>query len=447
MNNTEITPEISIEDHSKTPSSFKKILQSMQEFASFSRVLRIIGSFIIIASMSSFLLQDWSIGNDTHRFYLMLGQTGLLAIAGLVLSFLLKEHKGGRVFFSLSLVSIAANMTTLGALIFSLVQWRGKLLSYPDFANWQMAGEGTLFIAIMSAVLVAVPIAAFAFSVMARQSAKRLTWLFIVSNSLLLLPLRDSLSIGILIAMGVVILCIFLRKPLSSQIDLKTFEGRLAIGLIFLPLVIMMVRSLWLYHVDDILYSILLSMLFIGLRMVSLITVYEQAVKKSIIDWCSVICAASLSTSLTNDITIIFSDHYFLSIFSGLFTCLMAHIAYHAGDKKSYFINIAGIGLIFAHLVQLMIWGSFIPSLLCFFAGIVIMLLAKTVAGKKLFIAGGVTAFIGLAFSLLDLFKDIHFNSWIFMTGIGIVIIISASLLERYGTAIKFKWSKWSEVE
>ena len=95
-----------------------RILYSIRNFATVSEALRILGAAILLASMSLFLLQGWNEGNDIRRYLMLLAQTGLLTAAGFALSHGLKETKGARLFFGLALVSIPANFTILGALLY-----------------------------------------------------------------------------------------------------------------------------------------------------------------------------------------------------------------------------------------------------------------------------------------------------------------------------------------
>ncbi len=128
-------------DHSvSSPSRFsvEGIMQSLQNVATLSEALRILGAGVILVSMSVFLLQGWSEGNDISRYLMLLAQTGLLGAAGFAMSHLIKETKGARLFFGLALVSIPANFTILGALLYSVFQWDGGLTTYPDYAHWQI---------------------------------------------------------------------------------------------------------------------------------------------------------------------------------------------------------------------------------------------------------------------------------------------------------------------
>ena len=69
-------------EHSDVGKSHQGIFESLKNFTNMSRLLRITGAMAVIASMSAFLMQDWSGGSDLSRYYLMLTQTLLLAAGG-----------------------------------------------------------------------------------------------------------------------------------------------------------------------------------------------------------------------------------------------------------------------------------------------------------------------------------------------------------------------------
>lgn len=86
------------------PSLTGRIANAIKGFASFSELLRMVGAGIVVASMSSFMLQDWGSGNDIQRYFLLLMQSALLAAGGFAMSYVLRENKGARIFFGLSLI-------------------------------------------------------------------------------------------------------------------------------------------------------------------------------------------------------------------------------------------------------------------------------------------------------------------------------------------------------
>ena len=174
--------------------SIDGLMQSVRNVATLSEALRILGAGVILVSMSVFLLQGWNEGNDIRRYLLLLTQTGLLGAAGFAMSHLVKETKGARLFFGLALVSIPANFTILGALLYSVFQWDGGLTTYPGYADWRIEDVASIGVTMTAAMLVLVPVTLFCFAIMARHSAKRLSLHFLLLNALLLLPVRGSVA-------------------------------------------------------------------------------------------------------------------------------------------------------------------------------------------------------------------------------------------------------------
>ena len=81
---TSAFPDDTFEPIDETPSrlSVDRVMHSIRNFATLSEALRILGAGVLLASMSVFLLQGWSEGNDIRRYLLLLAQTGLLGAAG-----------------------------------------------------------------------------------------------------------------------------------------------------------------------------------------------------------------------------------------------------------------------------------------------------------------------------------------------------------------------------
>ena len=201
---TEVDSKVFKDDPAPPPSRYTVdgIMQSLRNVASVSEVLRILGAAVIIASMSLFLLQGWSEGNDITRYLKLLAQTGLLGLGGLALSHGLKEAKGARIFFGLALISIPANFTILGALLYSVIQIDGGLTTYPSFATWQIGDVANIGLTMAGALAVLLPVTLFCFAIMARHSAKALTLHFIALNLLLLIPVRLSVAAGAIALAG-----------------------------------------------------------------------------------------------------------------------------------------------------------------------------------------------------------------------------------------------------
>ncbi|NNF17734.1 MAG: hypothetical protein HKN70_13400, partial [Gammaproteobacteria bacterium] len=249
-----------------TKGRLRQVLATMRRFATFSELLRVAGAAIMVGAMSVFLMQGWLEGNDLQRYFKLLAQTLLLTAGGFSLSFVLKEHKGARLFFGLSLVSVVANFTILGALIYSVVQFDGLLGHYPDYASWVANDPVKVFATSIGAAAVLVPVTMLAFAVLARRSARWLSGLFLASGALLLLPVRASLASSI-VAIAAICISLYLVRTLGKDDEtLTTFEGRFAKLILFLAPIVMLIRSSYFYTLDSLAMAVLGATVFLLLR-------------------------------------------------------------------------------------------------------------------------------------------------------------------------------------
>jgi len=137
---------------------------------SVSTILRVLGACAVLASIAMFLLDGWSDGNDLYRYVKLLGLTGFITGAGILLSFGFKEVKGARVFFGLGLVATVANFMILGALTYSLVPLDNAVGDYSSMLKWQAVDVSTFIpVAVGTFALLAV-LARFSFGIFARDS-------------------------------------------------------------------------------------------------------------------------------------------------------------------------------------------------------------------------------------------------------------------------------------
>ncbi len=426
--------------------SHQGIFESLKNFTNMSRLLRVTGAMAVIASMSAFLMQDWSGGSDLTRYYLMLTQTILLAAGGFGLSFLMKENKGGRVFFGLSLVSITANFAILGALIFSQVQWFGSVGQYPEFLTWQTTSVASLSTAIASALIAMVPIALFSYMVFSRKHSKRLLSLFVFSNLLLLIPVRDSLMVGVVVLASAMIPLWFLRKRMFSETSLKTPEGMFAIATIFMPGLVMLVRSFWLYQVDAVLLVMLGSIMFLMLRIFST-PLEDNAYLKQILNWTAVGTAGFVAYHSGIASHALVPEVYGVSVMGAIFAALTLDVASRAGKYKPLFLTTAVSGLLLCQYFLLLIKGGAVSAVLLLIAGLIVMGVAHTHKSRSMLVAGLVTALIGFSHQLLNTMINIDFTNWATLAVLGVSAIIIASLIERHGVVLKHKWEKWSHFK
>lgn len=426
--------------------SNKNVFDSLNKFINVSRLLRISGAMAVIASMSAFLMQDWSLGSDLNRFYLMLLQTLLLASGGFALSFLMKENKGGRVFFGLSLISITANFAILGALIFSQVQWFGSISEYPEFLTWTTTNLASVGIAGICALVAMVPIAWFSYMVFSRKHAKQLLLLFVLSNLLLLLPVRASLMVGLLVLVAVMIPLWYLRKKMFSETSLKTPEGMFAVATVFMPALIMLVRSFWLYQVDELLLVMLGAIVFLMLCIFST-PLENNSIIRHILNWVSVATAGFIAFNAGIASLELIPNGYEFSVMGVVFALLSFDVAKRAGVLHSLFSAFAVCALLLSNYVVLFINNGAASAVLLLLAGIIVVMIGQAGKSRNTLLAGLVSAFIAFSHQMYNTLIHIDFTNWATLAVIGVSAIVIASLLERHGVVLKHKWERWSQFK
>lgn len=416
----------------------QSIMQMIKQFATLSRMLRIMGAFSVVASMSVFLLQGWDNGNDLHRYYLLLSQTVLLAIGGFGLAFLIKENKGARVFFGLSLVSITANLTTLGALVFSYVQWGGSLSSYPDIALWAVTSGASIAVALAIATLVLVPVTLFGFKVMARQSALPLTAVYLLSGSMLLIPVRDTLYVSLIAGATILLSLAFVTKLVNKDKLLRTAEGKFARSLLFIAPVIMLVRSLWLYQADDLIYAIIAFTGFMTLRHCSLQLKLESRARK-FMEFISIPTAFLVAAPASQLIDKLLPVNFVLPTFAIVFTAHMIDMAKRTQNFKHAALIMTGLVTSLSFMLHLAIYETLFNGMMCALTGLAVMTMGYISKSRVITLFGFITTAVAVSYDLFHIYEMIDFLSWTGLAAIGTAAIIIGSIIERHGVEIKLR--------
>ena len=431
------------ENHPPPQPEDTSILGLIRNVTNFASLLRACGGIIMLVAMSSYLMQGWSDGNDISRYYMLLSQTFLLAISGFGLSYALKENKGARIFFGLSLISITVNMTTLGALIFSTTQWGGELVQYPSYAKWDAPEFGAIMLALLGTVAISAPVTWVAHKVLARSSAHTLSALFLFTNLLLLVPVRESLFVGVAALIAVILPLSLLCKRMSKDNTLRTPEGLFAIVTVLIPAGIIICRSIWLYPVDEILQIILAGTAFIALRFCA-----QQTEKGSYVrvvtHWLSV--GAALGVAIP---AAILAERYLsgalsLNVFGFIFAGLLLEISSRCKNPLAL-IRLAAIALITSHILPVMFTDDISNAVLCIIAGLAVIKVGRQHGLRYLMMMGMLTLLAGVGRQILELTEWIDFSNWITLSVSGGAIIITASLIERHGAVIKMRWDRLAQ--
>lgn len=416
----------------------ESVIDMIKRFANVAGILRATGALIVIASMSAFLLQGWAGGNDMSRYYLLLCQTVLLTGGGFAMSFLLKENKGARVFFGLSLLSATADMTTLGALTFSFVHIGKVAASYPAFASWQATGGTSLLLAGLLGVVALAAISGFSFLVLARRSGKQLATSFFLCNLMLLLPVRESWGAGLAAMLALVIAFWQMRRILCADVTIRTKEGAFAAAALFAPALIIVLRSLFFYRMDAMFAFMLASTGYALVR--GRVKAGEELSGAAALVAFGLAAAVCLSLAM---LTFPGQDGA-NAVFGFSFALLGLDVARCRGKDGVAFASCSACVLALSELMPFIATHDTLSICLFILAGIVVLGMGKAYARPPLLVLGGLMLLAGVGEQLERILSFVDWSNWATLAGLGAVAIIAASVIESRGALIKLKWSQWT---
>ncbi len=422
---------------SATP-RLRHVLDTLRQFATLSELLRIVGAAIMVGSLSLFMLQGWLEGNDIQRYLKLLAQTLLLTAGGFGLSAWLREHKGARLFFGLGLASVAANFTILSALIYSIVQFDGMLGSYPKFAAWTSQSPAHVIGITLLALAVLIPVTRLAFTVLARPAAKWLTTTYLIGGALLLFPVRSSIWSSLLAVALVAYIIWTISRNRNDDSSPGTTESKFSVLLLFLPPVILCVRSFYFYSVEALALACMSAAAFLLIRHMSLRT--PGAGMQKLLDIVSLPIPLFTAGALVVGLDAM-SNSLLLPAFAFFMMPMMAELTLRRPNTKRsvFFGTIGALSICAALLTNQLFFEGFLVAT-AGLTGTLLVALAGYWLNRKVltgigFIAAGIIGVINVAHFL----QWFNVNNWVLLSVLGASAIILASLLDRYGAALKLR--------
>lgn len=425
-----------------SPTRIQSVLKTIADFATLSEILRTCGAMIIVASMSLFLIQGLEVAGDLHRYGTLLLQTILLAAGGFGLSYLLKENKGARVFYGLGLLSIPANFAVLGALVYSLVAT--PTVSYPAFAHWVVTDSTTTFIAAAAAIAVLLPLALFSLRIFARGSEATLTMALMGSCATLLIPVRDAIWVGPIALAGALAVICLIRTSARSNNLLDTTQGWFVKCVLFIPTLIILVRSVYLYQFNALIGLTIAATGFLLLRQVSLQLADSSATRK-VLEFLSIPVAIVSSYFAGNLLDVYLNDSIVGIAASIIAASLVVEVSTRAGSSfMQRFLSVSAMSLLAIGLVLI---DLFTHSLSTTILTALVLAIASTVSAmtrrRPEMMIGLISIAIVLTPQIVELIQAIQLNNWVTLSVIGAVAVVGGSLLDRHGASFKLRLENW----
>lgn len=211
------------------------------------KTLRFAGALLVLASASTFMLQQWTGKDDLFRYGMLVAHGLMLAGAAYFCGLGVRESRSARTLLALVLGIVPITFAVLGGLVYSRFHLE-PLSEVPRYASWVAPSGLAAVLAVAATLVVLAPLALVAFVALSRKRARSLCLAFLVSNLFLLVPVRAPDAILVMLAVLVVALSRLEVSYFAPVAQLQTTEGRIARAMPFVAPALMAGRVVHLYH-------------------------------------------------------------------------------------------------------------------------------------------------------------------------------------------------------
>lgn len=405
-----------------------------------SQILRAIGALIIVASASTFLFQHWTPGNDLQRYLLLLGATGILSLGGLFCGLRLQESKGARTLLGLTLAVTPINFAIMGALLFSQFSWDEAFAKLPNYATWVATSPAMAVLATIGGLIVLGPLCHFSFMTLGHKQAKLFSTMFVLSNLTLLLPTRQpNLAAVVFVLLSAALTCCEVRI-FSRETMLNTFEGRLSRGILWVPALILVGRTCYIYTPSQLFISAIFTTLAL-INIAFLPQLTDRKTWQSALQVSGTVLAGLAWLNLADVLTHTWPIdlQWTIPFYILPLAALLVPISRCAIGNGGNYRRAAAMIAILCAAANLLIYPSLPTSFFCLLISIGVLIYGYLAEQKIPFFSGAAGAVLGLGYHIKTAFNYYSLTGWGSLIILGVAIIIAASLLERNNSRLREK--------
>ncbi|MDH3806317.1 MAG: hypothetical protein OEU90_12720, partial [Gammaproteobacteria bacterium] len=223
-----------------------------------------------------------------------------------------------------------------------------------------------------------------------------------------------------------------------------TGEGKFALATLFIPIGIILFRSMYFYQVDSLMVAMVSLVFFLSARQVTLFP--DRSARLAVfLEVLSLPFAMTVALSLTDAFAPALAKGLAAPLFAAVYTVLALDILRRTGSRhlgRVIGVSIsASVALSFT--LSVVNAPSAMTALFSMMAGV--MLLLWGVSGRKpvAMFSGIVTMLAGVVFGFDEIVQLIVTSSWIDLAIFGASAIALGSLVDRHGVVIKLRLDKW----
>lgn len=427
-----------------------RALASVRGHASVADSLRLVGTLLLVAGLSSFLLAGVEVRNDLQRFGLLLAQTATFAGVAFALVRWLEDARGARLLLGVAALSVPAAFAVLGAMLYSLVSgdvtpgsiggaWSEPAAlarEMPAFARWRPGSSGELAIAGLAAAVTLVPTTFFALAVLDRGSARRRGAATLLASAFLLVPLRDPTWAGLLMLASGAVAALLLHGSTDRGIGPRTPGGRFARALPFVPAIVIGGRTMLVDGPEPAFLTLGALAVLLAVRATLKATGPTSGLHVPLLPlgtW----CAAAAATQALRLVDLGSPETSALLPFAAVAIALVEFGRCSAAARTIRLLeNLWGTGL----LACAAFWAVLGPS---GHAAIVLIVPALAVTGLAtwrgrawLGVFGSLTCIWGVLWLVGPAVEWMADHAWLSLAATGLAAVIGASVVQRHGPVI-----------
>jgi hypothetical protein len=295
-------------------------------------------------------------------------------------------------------------------------------------------------LAVMATLVVLVPLAVVSFVALARKEARLLTLSFCAVNALLLIPVREPVVMVALAGVSFLGLLQLDTARFAGVAQLDTLEGKLARVMPFAPPLILLGRSVHLYHcgaafVGGVLLSAAAALWLLLART-------ESALKRdlgacasaltALVGWA--LCWSQVAAEQRG-------AHASLVLLLGLPPAALWFVASaRAAATRRLLIDVGTLLGLLTVASASVIDGDTLAAFCCIALGVGVAVWGAAVKERVRVAAGALVALGGLG---LQVWLAVHGDSllrWGSLTAVGILLIVGAAYVERHRARIALLW-------
>jgi hypothetical protein len=403
-----------------------------------TRALRIAGAALVVASASTFMLQHWEGGNDLIRYAMLVGQSLLFAAAAYFVGLSLREGRSARTFLALVLATMPVGFAVLGGLVYSQFHFE-TLAPLPSYATWVAPSRLSAIVAAAATLAVYLPLAVVAFVALARKEAKLLTLAFFAANLMVVVPVRQPLTVVVLAGVTLLGLLRLELTHFAAQAQLDTLEGKLARVMPFAAPVIMLGRVFHLYQVGAPFVGgvLLIAASALWLALSRTATAWKRdfgawtAAALGVLGWG--LCWSELAANLDSNAAVV--------LLWGLPSALLIALASKRAAKTGpSLLGIATAGALGTTLIACGVQLGGLSAVSCIVVGVAVAVWGASVRALVRTVAGTLVALFGLVAQVWLATHEGSVLRWASLSVVGVLLIVGSAYVERNRGRIAAFW-------